>query len=161
MLHPVLYIPNTHSDAHAVSVGAYLSFARYGCGVASLLGALINMRSGSVCLVSTLIFFCPSPPSDRLCLLLVAHFIFGVISFHCLPLCDSSRVSFLSILFDSISALFLSSLHVVSSNVSFTVLLVYVLSLRSSSPSPGSPPSSSPLLSSSIAFANLISQTLS
>lgn len=45
------------SDTHTVTLGTYLSFAQYGVGVALLLRPLINMHSGSVCLVGVLSVF--------------------------------------------------------------------------------------------------------
>ena len=56
---------HTHSGAHTVTLGTYSSFAQYGRGVARLLWAVINMHSGSVCLVDVL-SVCPLPPSVHL-----------------------------------------------------------------------------------------------
>lgn len=76
-----LPILNTHSDAHMVPLGTYLPLAQFGCGGTSLLSALIDMHSGSVCLVS--IFSSSSPPA--------CSFHLPVTSFQRRPLlfCDS------------------------------------------------------------------------
>lgn len=68
----------------------YLSFARYCCGVALLLRALINMHSGSICLVDIL-SVCLSLSLLSICLFLSASFL-PACSFH-LPSCMSSPIS--------------------------------------------------------------------
>lgn len=94
------------SDTHTVTLGTYLSFAQYGVGVALLLRPLINMHSGSVCLVGVLsVSVCLLP------LLLHVHIICRL-ACHSLsgsPSCFMSHISSFSSLLSFFTSLFFSN----------------------------------------------------